>query len=151
MSLWEGYGILTVDEALVWLGRDETKLKYLLEVQAGLERTVVYHHGDNDFETVATLSFDWNPVRRFLEPDIQLVFGTEGGSTHPLYAIVPSHRAIVELDVHATAEFSGADNMQLLTQYLNEITSLMPSVSADRQGEAQKHLRSLIRIIKPAS
>lgn len=150
MSLWEEYGILSTDEALLWCGREQVKLKYFLEVQAGLERTVVFHHGDRDFETVADLSFDWMPVRRYLEPDIQLVFGSEGKASHPLYAIVPAYRAVVELDVHATAEFSGADDMQLLTQYLNEINGLMPAVSADRQGEAQKHLRSLIRIIKPA-
>jgi hypothetical protein len=151
VSLWEEYGIFSTNDALKWFGREITKLKYFLEVQAGLERTVVFHHGDNGLETVAALSFDWNPIRRYLEPDIQLVFGSEGKANHPLYAIIPTFRAVVELDVHATAEFSGVDNMQLLTQYLNEINSLMPSVSADRQGEAQKHLRSLIRIIKLAA
>jgi len=151
MSLWEEYGILTTDEALLWVGREQVKLKYFLEVQAGLERTVVFHYGDRDFEEVVELSFDWNPMRRYLEPEIQLVFGSKGKANHPLYAIVPNYRAVVELDVHATAEFSGVDNMQLLTQYLTEITSLMPSVSADRQGEAQKHLRSLMRIIKQAA
>jgi len=151
MPLWEEYEILNTDQALQWVGREQSKLVYFLEVQAGLEKVVVKHHSGGDLEVVPQLSFNWDPVRRYLEPDIQLVFGSEGKANHPLYAIVPLRRAVVELDVHATTGISRADDMVMLTRYLNEIESLIPSIPVDRRGEAFKNLRSLIRIIKPAA
>lgn len=150
MPLWEEYAVVDITEALRWVGREQTKLKYFLEVQAGLERVVMFHHGGKEFDTPIPLEFDWVPIRRYLEPELSLVFGSEGKACHPLYAIVPSQRAVVELDVHATAEISRADSEELLSRYLKEVEDLMPTVSADRQGEARKHLRSLMRIIRPA-
>lgn len=150
MPLWEEYAVLSADDALKWVGREQVKLAYFLEVQAGLERTVVFHHGGGPLDQVLPLSFDWGPVRRYLEPDIQLVFVSQDRASHPVYAIVPHQRAVVELDVHATVGIEQADTSEQLARYLKEIESLMPSVPTDRQGEAYKHLRSLIRIIKPA-
>jgi hypothetical protein len=150
MPLWEEYAVVDPNDALRWIGREQTKLLYLLEVQAGLERTVVFHHDVTGIEQPVPMLFDWTAVRRYVDPEIQLVFGTEERASHPIYAIVPSQRSIVRLDVHATAEIPQADGVELLARYLREIEALMPSVSADRQGEAQKHLRSLIRIVRPA-
>jgi hypothetical protein len=150
MPLWEEYEVLSANDALKWVGREQTKLAYFLEVQAGLERLVVFHHGGGEFDQVLPLSFDWGPVRRYLEPDIQLVFVSQDRASHPVYAIVPFQRAVVELDVHATVGVQQADESELLARYLKEIESLMPSVPTDRRGEAFKHLRSLTRIIRPA-
>jgi hypothetical protein len=150
MSLWEEYAVVDPDEAMTWLGREQVKLRLFFEVQSGLERTVMYHHGGSGLEQAVPMSFDWTAVRRNLEPDVFLIFGSEGGASHPIYAIVPAQRAVVKLDVHAIAETPGVADADLLSKYLREVEVLMPVVPADRQGEARKHLRSLMRIIGPA-
>jgi hypothetical protein len=154
MPLWEEYPIVNVAEAMLWVGREVDKLRYFLEVQAGLERAVAFHHNDEEVGDELTpslgLSFDWRPIQRYLDPDVVLIMGSDGNVSHPIYAIVPSQRSVVELDVHATTEIPRAGTDYLLARYMKEIEILIPSVSVDRQGEMFKHLRALMRIIKTA-
>jgi len=152
MPLWEDFDVITVEQSLAILGREGQKLRYLYEVQAGLERTVVFHHKSGEgLEVELKLSFDWMPVRRSLDPDVLLILGSDGSVAHPVYAIVPAARSIVELDVHAAADIPRVDTGTLLARYLREIEAMVPSVSADRQGEVYKHLKALQRITKPAA
>jgi hypothetical protein len=142
---------------------ERRKLGYLVDVYQTVYDCWSFNKTDDaeDFESQADQAewfYDWTPVIRECFPDVLIVMSGSDRRIRqfPVYAVVPGagewfeiHSNPEQLEFIRLAAVPSAGDGGGSGNPLDELRKMISSVPADRRGEAEKHLRALVRIITP--